>query len=122
MPYLANTTELGNLEIKNIYINYDFPRLFSCANQYGEIYLVLSVGESDFYCQWIYMPVSKERLLKIESGEIDLKDAFKNSENGKVWNVSIPIDIDDKIDLVSSSSIPDKVLPKAGIKIGTKID
>lgn len=119
MPYLADTKELGKLEIKTVYVYYDFPCLFSCVNEYGKIYIALFVGETEYEFKWYYVNVSLERLSIIESGEMDFRDAFKNTEDKMVWWVSIPKN-EDKAVYIPSSDIPDEVLPKAGIKYQIK--
>ena len=42
---LPNRTCLGELEIVDVFDFYDFPRMFSCHNKSGQIFLALSVED-----------------------------------------------------------------------------
>ena len=84
---IRNISELGKLEITEIYDYYDQPILFACKNAAGHLHLVVAADENDHYETWFYVRVSAERLNLIRSGTIDLHDAFADSENGHLLQV-----------------------------------
>jgi len=112
MPYLAKSTVLGRLEVIEVYEYYDIPRLFACINQYGHYYLVLSVSETDKEHTWIYALISKKRLQNVRTGEINLYDAFRYTEDGCVFKVTTLGKEPDTAITIMCSDIPRKWLPK----------
>jgi len=113
---LPKNTCLGELEIEEIYEFYDIPRLFSCKNRLGHIYLVISIEDLDDGWKWLYLPVSDSRLQKIRLGEITLRDSFKNAEEHSVYSVLIHTDdsIMPEVKTVPSQDIPEEWLPEKG--------
>lgn len=81
MGFLATSTNLGTLEVLEIYVQYNGPRLLACKNQASQIFLSLWVDEEEDSDLWIYMLVSHDRLQSIRTGEISLHQAFCMSES-----------------------------------------
>ena len=113
---IRNISELGKLEITEIYDYYDQPILFACKNAAGHLHLVVAADENDHYETWFYVRVSAERLNLIRSGTIDLHDAFADSENGHLLQVkffynnrTLP-----QIEHLESNQIPEDMLPTPG--------
>ena len=113
---ILNISELGRLEIIEIYDYYDQPILFACKNAAGHLHLVVAADENDQYETWLYVRVSAERLNLIRSGTIDLHDAFADSENGHLLQVkffynnpTLP-----QIEHLESNQIPEDMLPTPG--------
>ncbi len=111
-----NISELGGLEIIEIYDYYDQPILFACKNAAGHLHLVVAADEDDQHETWLYVEVSVERLNLIRSGTIDLHDAFADSENGHLLQVkffynnpTLP-----QIEHLESNQIPEDMLPTPG--------
>lgn len=92
MHPLPSGTSLGDLRIIQVYDYYDGPRLFSCTNVAGTLYLVLWHDETTEGDAWLYVPVSETRLQQITSGAIDLHTAFAAPEDGWVYDVFVPRD------------------------------
>ncbi|MDB9455794.1 hypothetical protein PN478_09315 [Dolichospermum circinale CS-534/05] len=105
MKLLPQYPPLVNLEIIEIYEYYDFPCLFSCQNASGQIFLAVWIDETPAYKNWLYSPMSKGRLKNIRSGNIDLYDAFKKSEDGFIYHV---------VEIIFCEDINDECLPVAG--------
>ena len=116
---LPEGTLLGELEIEEVFVYFDFPRLFSCKNEKGQIYLALSVEETDEITKWLYVSLSNPRLEKIRWGEISLREAFQNSDGGNAYIVTVPASKFNQSfsDEISSESIPENWLPKIGKKL-----
>lgn len=98
MSLLPQDTELGNLEIIDVYDYYDQPCLFSCKNQLGDIFLAIWSTED----MWLYVPVTENKLKET----IQIRDFYLNSENGFVYKV-----ISDGIEKVSCKELIDDWLP-----------
>jgi hypothetical protein len=88
MPFLPESTILGQLELLEVYEEYDGPRLFSCRNATGQKYIVIWVEEFLDRDIWYYAAVSDNRFKDIRSGNIDLCDVFLNAEDKQVYVVT----------------------------------
>ena len=113
---ILNISDLGSLEIIEIYDYYDQPILFACKNTAGHLHLVVAADENDHYETWLYVRVSAERLNLIRSGTIDLHDAFADSENGHLLQVKFSYDnpTSPQIQHLESNQIPEDMLPTPG--------
>ncbi|AMA08765.1 DUF6575 domain-containing protein [Picosynechococcus sp. PCC 73109] len=88
MSFLPTTTQLGELEILEVYVDYNGPRLLSCQNQAHKLFLGLWVDEEDDYDFWLFMPVSVARLREIHTGEILLRESFLNAETLHIYGLT----------------------------------
>lgn len=109
---------LGKLEVLEIYEFYDIPRLFLCSNQYGHYYLVLSVSEADKYHTWIYAAISNKRLKAVRAGDVDLYDAFKQTEDACVFKVTTLSTESDTVTTIMCDDLHSEWLPIKGPKLG----
>ena len=121
---ILNISDLGRLEIIEIYDYYNQPILFACKNTAGHLHLVVAADENDHYETWLYVRVSAERLNLIRSGTIDLHDAFADSENGHLLqakfsynNPTLP-----QIEHLESNQIPEDILPTPGERLDLETD
>jgi hypothetical protein len=64
------------IQITNILIFYDIPQLCTAQDSAKNKYLCVWVKDDEY----ILMPISDEKLYKIVSGKLDLREAFENSE------------------------------------------
>src|SRR3990172_2296265 len=115
MTYLLENAILGRLELIEVYEEYDGPRLFSCRNSSGQIYLAIWVEKKSDKDIWIYLPISAKRFTSIRSGDIDLREAFLTAEDGYIFIVNISklnghISVDERL----SREIDNKWLPEQG--------
>ncbi len=101
---------LGHLKFLEVYEEYDGPRLFSCRNAAGQIYIVVWVNESPNQDIWLYAPVSSKRFSLIRTGTIELREVFLNTEDGYVFVVTIPYDQPSEIKTIACNLIEDKWL------------
>jgi hypothetical protein len=117
MRYFPQFTQLGQLELIEVYEYYDRPVLLSCANAAGHIYLALLVDEAERSETWYFVGISQLRYQHIRSGAIDLYSAFRLSEDGFIIEVQIPVD-DFLSDAVAhrlrAEDVPDERLPYSG--------
>jgi hypothetical protein len=117
MPYLPKRTPLGRLKLLEVYEYYDMPRLFLCRNQYEQRYLALSAQEDEAAITWLYVRISLRQLEAIRSGEIELRNAFLNAEDGCVFKVMTHSHQSDTAVPLLSANICDEWLPYKGEKI-----
>jgi hypothetical protein len=88
MNFLPVLPQLGQLEILEVYVQYNGPRLFSCKNQVNKIFLNLWVDEEEEYDLWLLMLVSIERLQAIRVGNISLRQSFLESESSCLYELT----------------------------------
>ena len=117
MAWLAEATVLGKLSVSEVYEYYDIPRLFVCQNQYGQLYLVLSVEEDDFSITWLYVPISMEQFKSVRSGKVDLGDAVRDPQDGCLFKVVTSSVKPDSTSTLLSTDIPGKWTPCKGEKL-----
>lgn len=87
MDFLASSTKLGILEIIEVYVQFNGPRLLACKNQSDKIFLALWVDEEEDSDLWFYMMVSATRLQAIRTGVISLHQAFSEPELDYLYEV-----------------------------------
>ncbi len=115
MSYLPQTTLLGPLKLLEIYEFYDLPRLFLCHHRSGQHYLALSVEENDSSHLWLYVALSKPRLHRLRTGQLELRDAYIKAEEGRVFKVITGSATSlDTVESISCQHLPAEWLPLAG--------
>ncbi|AFZ25872.1 hypothetical protein Cylst_3750 [Cylindrospermum stagnale PCC 7417] len=115
MNLLPQFPPLVNLEIIEVYEYYDGPCLFSCQNTSGEIFMAVWIDETKEFKTWLYIPMSQRRLGNIRSGNINLHDAFRSSEDGFVYKVIISYDASpDRLETIFSENLIGEWLPMSG--------
>jgi hypothetical protein len=92
MWQLPQNTILGNLRMLEVFIYYDRPVLFACKNSIGTIYLVMLDSEDEDSETWFFAGTSLNRYHSIRSGGIDLYTAFRQPEDGMVFQVRTSYD------------------------------
>ncbi|MCA8832002.1 DUF6575 domain-containing protein [Hymenobacter pini] len=127
MNTLPKDSLLGNLSLIEVFHYYDGPKLFSCKNNGGQIYFVLWLGDEELdyrYDRWMYVPVSVTRIQHIKSGQIDLRSACINPEDGFIWIVNIPFDssLESNLEFRRPELVADEDFPEKGAKLNIKVD
>lgn len=87
MSILPVHTQLGKLEIIEVYEYFDRPVLFACRNLADHLFLVVLEDEQENADSWLYVALSSTRFQQIRSGTLDLYHAFKLAENEFVLRV-----------------------------------
>ena len=111
-----NIPSLGRLEIVETYAYYDQPVLFSCKDSAGHLYLVVAADENNQYETWLYVRISNERLNLVQSGTIDLHDAFADSEDAHLFQVRFSYDAptSPQIESIEVNQVSEDMLPLPG--------
>ena len=112
---LPLNTQLGHLEIVDVYQYYDFPRIFLCKNRTNVQFLVLSTYDDFDEFEWLYLPVSNDRIISILSQRITLRHAFSSPEDEFLYTVSSNFDGKSTVYSVLAEEVPDEDLPKDNV-------
>jgi len=110
--YCMNIDNLGKIYVKDMIIFYDEPLVFSCINEYGNLFIANNSDDDDEKREWIFLPISEARLIKGLKGNISAYDLFANPEGDFIWKVYEYFDerISNAIQ-ISSSDLTDDYLP-----------
>ena len=73
---LPKSPYFGTLEIVTVYEYYDGPRLFSAVNRTGSYFIAFWIDSGDLSDEWLYAPITHERLCNLEARDIKLRDVF----------------------------------------------
>lgn len=84
---LSSVSELGPLEIVEVYEYFDQPCLFACRSAAGQTYVSLLVDDGGGEERWWFVPVSPQRFRAVRSGQIRLRDTFLQSEDQRVFEL-----------------------------------
>ncbi|MDH1235146.1 DUF6575 domain-containing protein [Stutzerimonas stutzeri] len=113
MINLPQERPFGNLRLEKVFQFYDIPRLFTCVNSTGCRYLALSTFDDYETYEWIYLPVSVDRLSSLATKSIGLRQAYLEPEDGFLYRV-VTSDVEQtKIEHIFPEQIPDEDLPGA---------
>ena len=114
---------IGIHKIIEIYINEEYPVLFSCKDPLGQLHLVY-VSESEHHKNWLYIQISEKRFKSIRSGGIELRNAFTNAENGYLIQIKEPINdsTHPSPEVIPPNQILSDMLPLQGLRLGLKTD
>lgn len=83
-----NIDLLGNIYLIDEIIYYDKLLTFTCKNDIGHLFLASCTDLNDIE-KWIFLPVSKARIIQILRGSITAYDAFKSSELNFLWEITL---------------------------------
>lgn len=70
------------MQIKEVFIFYDEPLLYSSQDDNGNLYLVLSIGDGI----WLYVNTSEDKIESMKQRKIDLYSVFTNKD---LWHYNI---------------------------------
>ncbi|WP_299492911.1 DUF6575 domain-containing protein [Acaryochloris sp. IP29b_bin.137] len=79
--------DIGELEIKEVYIKFNGNHLFACENQVKQIFLALWIEDKSDFDSWLYFLISAKKLDDIRHGKIDVRSAFLKPETGILYKV-----------------------------------
>ena len=122
MLNLPSSPYLGTLEIDRVYEYFDFPRLFSASNKTGGSFLVVSTFDDGDQFEWLYLPISRDRLATVSSGKVTLRQAFTLPEEGYLFKVITDFKGTGTVDHVFPEQILDEDLPSPGAKLSPPVE
>lgn len=114
-------TILGTLSIKEVYYDFDGPRLFSCVAATGQIYFVVNSLIEDDKEVWLYSPITQKQLGDAKKKNLSIHDLFIRSASGIVWEVKYFPQVERwMIDPIRISDIPLDYLPAPATYLETR--
>lgn len=116
---LPKNTILGELKIQYVFQYFDIPRLFSCKNKSGGQYLALSTFDDYETYEWLYLPLSIDRLSSLISKNITVLDAFVTPEDGYLCQVSSTFTGKSKVSYILPEQLNNDDLPDQDVYIET---
>lgn len=119
MISLPQKTYLGELKISNIFQFYDFPRLFTCRNRSGAQFLVLSTFDDFNEYEWLYLPISNDKLAAVLDRKITLRNCYETAEDGYLFKVNTNFEGEAEVESIFPEQIPEDDLPIKGIFLET---
>jgi hypothetical protein len=104
------------LKIKDTYIYYDFPILFSADNEDGDTFICLFAEETGSHLRYICVKVSPAIILELENNQKDIRTVFENS--GKTFNLLLNAQSEEPVEVSEELGNIASFLPDEGLFIG----
>lgn len=89
IPLVINNKTTGQLRLKDIYLYYDGPVLFTATGTGNQTFLVVWADRTNGLDVWLLCPLSADRLANLECGHVDLFDAFNEPETGRLVHITV---------------------------------
>lgn len=114
MISLPQERPFGNLRLEKVFQFYDIPRLFTCINSTGGRYLVLSTFDDYENFEWLYLPISVDRINALATKSIELRQAYLQPEDGFLYRVITNETELTKVEPILPEQVLDEDLPEEG--------
>ena len=109
---LPNSLLLGPLALVEIFDFYDGPKLFACSNAVGQYFLGHWIKADDAGESFWLVPLSRDRLLMIRSGGLNLLTALTRPELGYLYRYLVKYrDGSVDIDTIIPEQLEKELLP-----------
>lgn len=109
------------LSIVDIIFEYDGPRIFIAKDKTDNLFLANQVDEDENTETFLYVPVSRKRVQEVCRGDIPLRDAFTNSETGRVYKIVIGYNSEEvketRVLPLDCNEIPNRFLSAPDVRI-----
>lgn len=118
MSWLPRGTVLGDVRLRETFVDFDGPRVFTCRSTTDQWYLAAWAEERREEDLWLYVPVSEARLAIVRSGGVTLRRAFERPE-GLIYLVTLQrSDLDsDRAEPIPASQLHEEWLPEDGFRL-----
>ncbi len=77
----------GTLQLTEVWLSYEGPRLFVASNYSGQSFLFNALDEDEQSITYLVVPISAKRNSMIRSGGLELRSAFADPEDEYVFKV-----------------------------------
>ena len=105
------------LERETVLEYYDGPRLILQQDSAGTLHLAVWNDSSPEQERWLLLEIGRDRLIQVLQGEIPLREALENPQNGRI----VVMDEDQNGQLTATittlAQMPQDSLPMPGIKL-----
>jgi hypothetical protein len=102
--------------MKDVYVYYDFPIIFSAVNKEGDIFICLFAEEADSHLRYICVKVSPVILFELENNQKDVRMVFEHSE--RVFSILLNAQSEEPIEVSGELEDITPFLPDEGLFIG----
>jgi len=106
------------LKTGTIYIHYDFPIIFSAANEEGNLFICLYAEEADSGLRYLCREVSSSLLADLENNRKDIRSIFEKP--GKLYSLSLNAQSEEPIEVVETTEDITSILPERDFYIGNR--
>jgi hypothetical protein len=90
MEHAIFKTPIGTVKVTDILFYYDGIRIFiGNNNEYKFLGFLVDEDENNNEDIYLFVPVSEDRISEIKNGNISIKSAIQNAENGWVYEVHL---------------------------------
>jgi hypothetical protein len=104
------------LKTRTIYINYDFPIVFSATNEKGNYFVCLFTGETDTYLKYFCREISSFILADLEDNRRDIRSIFENP--GKLYSLCLNAQSEEPVEAIETTEDVTPFLPEKDLFIG----
>jgi hypothetical protein len=104
------------LKIKEVYIYYDFPIIFSAGNEEGDTFICLFAEETDSHLRYVCVKISPITLFELENNQKDVRGVFENQ--GTVFNLLLNAQSEEPVEISVALGDITPFLPDEGLFIG----
>jgi hypothetical protein len=110
---ITKTFLINELQLIEVYVEFNGPILYSAYNDSGQIFLILLIDQNDSYDDFLYLPISLKKLQKVRQGLIDLYLVFSQPESFilKVRNYFDETDLSCSVEVLNNESLEPCILP-----------
>lgn len=109
---------IGDMNLRNVYIYYDEPILFSFTTKSGELYVGNLIQSTVNYQRWLYIMVEEEDLIKGEKGLLSLLECLTGSTYTECYVCDEYVDGSTMYYQVAKAGLSRKELPADDYYIG----
>lgn len=117
-----NSEKFGALYYHNVYAYYDEPLTFTALNEFGQLYFCYSLGYIDGFDKWIVVPVSNEKVNRLEQKDIPIIEMIKPNSSAKVFLIEIDVNDFSLRETIVQSRKLDFLFPEKNIFITRNIN
>lgn len=117
---LPQRTQLGDLSLVDTLLYYDMPLMFTCVNSQEDQFIGLALDFQQDFGEWLFLPLSAEKLDQLYSHAQDLRSAICASEG--VWKARRFANGVWVAHAIEVSSLHDNILPDEGLYLDKPVD
>ena len=111
-------TKLGVLRLREVFVDYDGPQLFSCSDQAGRHLIAVHAPATSEGDNWLYAYISRHRLQSVRAGLTSLRQAFAQPEDGRIQIVVFDFEGMARVKTVIPGELSDNWYPHDSERLG----
>lgn len=68
--------DIGILKVKDVFVHYDYPRVFSCMDKFNSLYLFYQTDFDKNFDEFLIVKMSNAKYYKLISNQITLRESI----------------------------------------------